>query len=76
MNKVAATNYDKAQYPQFIQDGGYHLCAIDESAEHLITIWDWKQDPIIPLAQQHVCFQKPNVVLIYVSHYKIFKPGL
>ncbi|XP_075248370.1 echinoderm microtubule-associated protein-like 2 isoform X2 [Convolutriloba macropyga] len=34
-------------------DGGYHLCAIDESAEHLITIWDWKQDPIIPLAQQH-----------------------
>ncbi|XP_063720862.1 77 kDa echinoderm microtubule-associated protein-like [Symsagittifera roscoffensis] len=33
-------------------DGGIHLCAIDESIDHIMTIWDWKQDPIIPLAQE------------------------
>lgn len=27
----------------FLKDSGSHLCVIDDSNEHMLTVWDWQR---------------------------------
>ena len=45
----------------FLQDGGTLLCAVDESNDHVLSVWDWAKEVKIAESKVERAFAQPTI---------------